>query len=550
LQQNPSTGAWELLGPTALAGTAFGGLLCEHLPGIAPQPTPIRGQQNLAYSSVLQTQTVLSGSTAAWTADCASQPLGFFSLGGRTGCARAQSGLTFVPRSAYADLDPWSSPSLQIGGTAAALGAVQLEAGKSYRVSLGITHAAGCTSSASGSVCPELVVRVGAQEVLRSTLQVAAGQTALIASSFSAASAGSQVVTISAPSGAFELGQLEIVPNASLNSFDSAYERTEAALTVPSVDRKKTLPMRFVGDGAQGFRALLNAGERLLLVKQALALQGTFSVGFTSPFAGSMTCGLVDNLGSVLTSAACSAGMNTVFSYVGSAPAAAVFIDGALSAGVELDNLAVSIDPLVISHCSNGVIDGGETDVDCGGSCSQHCALGKVCSAGTDCASNLCAAGKCVAAPTCTDGMKNGTETDVDCGGSCSQHCALGKVCGVGTDCASNLCTAGKCVAASGPSVAANLSLSSIWDVGYCAAVTVTNKSALTISSWTTVVNLAQSAVSSTWSSAASTSGGQLTAHSLSWNGQLAPNASTSFGYCASKTGSSWQPSIVSASSP
>lgn len=43
--------------------------------------------------------------------------------------------------------------------------------------------------------------------------------------------------------------------------------------------------------------------------------------------------------------------------------------------------------------------------------------------------------------PNCADGIKNGTETDVDCGGPCAP-CTTGKLCGVGTDCASGICSA------------------------------------------------------------------------------------------------------------
>lgn len=69
--------------------------------------------------------------------------------------------------------------------------------------------------------------------------------------------------------------------------------------------------------------------------------------------------------------------------------------------------------------CTDGIKNGSETDVDCGGSCVAKCQNGKACGASTDCVSNLCSGGICQAAPTCTDGVKNGTETGVDCGGSC-----------------------------------------------------------------------------------------------------------------------------------
>ena len=49
----------------------------------------------------------------------------------------------------------------------------------------------------------------------------------------------------------------------------------------------------------------------------------------------------------------------------------------------------------------------------------------------------------------CTDGLKDGNETGVDCGGSCAptRQCTTGGGCAVGGDCQSGVCTAGACVA-------------------------------------------------------------------------------------------------------
>jgi len=52
-----------------------------------------------------------------------------------------------------------------------------------------------------------------------------------------------------------------------------------------------------------------------------------------------------------------------------------------------------------------------------------------------------------VPAPTCADGIKNGNETDMDCGGGTCPPCATGKQCLVGTDCVSGNCSGGVCVA-------------------------------------------------------------------------------------------------------
>ena len=84
--------------------------------------------------------------------------------------------------------------------------------------------------------------------------------------------------------------------------------------------------------------------------------------------------------------------------------------------------------PVVPPTPTDGVENGGETDVDCGGASSSTsdgampCAVGLHCLVGADCTSDVCQGpavggyGTC-AAPSCTDGARNGAETDVDCGG-------------------------------------------------------------------------------------------------------------------------------------
>ena len=73
---------------------------------------------------------------------------------------------------------------------------------------------------------------------------------------------------------------------------------------------------------------------------------------------------------------------------------------------------------------------------------------------GTLCSLGTCTNGACLAAgtpltpepPTCSDGVKNGHETDVDCGGPDCPPCAVGRGCLSRTDCASAICT-GTCQA-------------------------------------------------------------------------------------------------------
>ncbi len=100
--------------------------------------------------------------------------------------------------------------------------------------------------------------------------------------------------------------------------------------------------------------------------------------------------------------------------------------------------------------CSNGVQDPGETDVDCGGSCSP-CADGLKCSIAQDCQSKVCSnSTKTCSSPTCTDAVQNGNETDIDCGGvTCTQRCVTGNKCSANSDCQSKVCTNNVCSAAS-----------------------------------------------------------------------------------------------------
>lgn len=129
--------------------------------------------------------------------------------------------------------------------------------------------------------------------------------------------------------------------------------------------------------------------------------------------------------------------------------------------------------------CTDGLRNGSESDVDCGGpscqacgtgdacsaaadcqsgtctngvceqlSCAPNCQNGKACQLSSDCLSGVCQAGICMF-PTCMDQVKNGTETGIDCGGAC-QACAApkladGSACLFGSTCTSGSCVDGVC---------------------------------------------------------------------------------------------------------
>ncbi|MEZ5038491.1 MAG: T9SS type A sorting domain-containing protein [Saprospiraceae bacterium] len=76
--------------------------------------------------------------------------------------------------------------------------------------------------------------------------------------------------------------------------------------------------------------------------------------------------------------------------------------------------------------CDDGIQNGDETGVDCGGPDCPACPVEPTCEdgiqngdeTGVDCGGPDCPA--CPVDPTCDDGIQNGDETGVDCGGSCA----------------------------------------------------------------------------------------------------------------------------------
>jgi len=95
--------------------------------------------------------------------------------------------------------------------------------------------------------------------------------------------------------------------------------------------------------------------------------------------------------------------------------------------------------------CGDGVQDGPETDVDCGGVGCNQCVIGQACQVNTDCLKGACLNGTCFPL-TCNDGVQDGTETDIDCGGGSCPQCGAGSTCQTPADCTTGLCFISTCI--------------------------------------------------------------------------------------------------------
>jgi hypothetical protein len=79
--------------------------------------------------------------------------------------------------------------------------------------------------------------------------------------------------------------------------------------------------------------------------------------------------------------------------------------------------------------CNDGIQNGSETGVDCGG---PDCAACPTCDDGIQNGSETgvdCGGPDCAACPTCNDGIQNGSETGVDCGGPDCPSCPVEPTC-------------------------------------------------------------------------------------------------------------------------
>jgi hypothetical protein len=96
--------------------------------------------------------------------------------------------------------------------------------------------------------------------------------------------------------------------------------------------------------------------------------------------------------------------------------------------------------------CSNSVMDGNETDIDCGGGKCSACISGKMCETGADCKAGYCNNNNICSVPSCNDSLKNQGESDVDCGGPCTKKCKESDECFRDSDCVSQNCIRNICV--------------------------------------------------------------------------------------------------------
>jgi Ca2+-binding RTX toxin-like protein len=153
---------------------------------------------------------------------------------------------------------------------------------------------------------------------------------------------------------------------------------------------------------------------------------------------------------------------------------------------------------------------------------------------------------------SCTDGVGNGTETDVDCGGACPD-CAVGSACVSGSDCAGgSFCIGGSCQAPAGSTpnlIQTELSFSTDWGGGYCAVLNVTSSATAPTTTFTVTLDTNQSTIFTSWNANFSSASGTVSVIPGAGNSVIEPGETdSSIGFCANRTtpGSGTLPLVVS----
>jgi len=199
--------------------------------------------------------------------------------------------------------------------------------------------------------------------------------------------------------------------------------------------------------------------------------------------------------------------------------------------------------------CEDGTQNGSETDIDCGGPDCSGCDLGDACLIDDDCLSSACEGNICVEGPTCDDGELNGSETDIDCGGPDCPGCGLGDDCLIDDDCESNYCDANVCAEPPVGEVTADFTVTNDWTSGYCVNLDITNASPNATTSWSVTINTNGGAIYTSWNGNLSGDTGSVTITPVDWNGVIASGqTNSSVGFCLNRNGSTGYATVEAAS--
>lgn len=350
----PGRGALELLAPAVGGNAELGTYLCNHAPsfdGESREPgaqgigyVPLGGTRGLVEAEALECDPFSGTSFSVFTHfECVRRSLtlrgGAFAAG-------------FEAPTSPSALDRTEQPVFMLDSdSTASLGEFSVRRDTPYRVEINAWTSDAC----SGTDCPSLGILAGGKSLVTQRLE-GEPRVASVAASFSVSGERLEF-GVRARRGPFELSAFTLREETRVVDFEDAGERLAMLLHDPSLG-EGYMPMRFVGDGKDGFEALLLPGERLVATRQALAAGRRWFVKFTRPTGnGPLRCGLLDTAGASVVEADCSSGAVVLDDRDGDDARLAVFVDSAGS-----DEPSALDDWLVVSDAAPDADDDGVPD--------------------------------------------------------------------------------------------------------------------------------------------------------------------------------------------
>jgi|GEM_PF-1478009 len=312
--QPTSSGRLQLLGPFVQGNDELARYLCNHVPALDGSPRgPLTA--GLGYQSLAPTRALFAAAKNTLANDCPTFPSDTPSLLTSWNCIRDQLvanvetrafGQRLFAPSQRSKLEALDALALRVkAGENVRFPAKALQAGVGYRLGLNVASTDGCLAAP----CQKLTLRLGDRVLFDAVFDQAVATLLPFATTFVADATGPADVRILATTGApLEASAFTLRPELTLQTFDTVYERAEAVLFDLDRDPNRAQPMRFIGDGKSGFAAALGSRERLVLLRQALAPNQTWSLRFQVTTPGVLRCGLLDHEAKIVTAQDCSLG--------------------------------------------------------------------------------------------------------------------------------------------------------------------------------------------------------------------------------------------------
>jgi hypothetical protein len=329
LQQDPTTGNFDLLGPSRTGDPELNLMLCDHVPqrsisnlNIGPRNA---GTPGINYTSLPEVQAIYNQfKDSIETGDCrvrpGASPFSADAFYFNSRCQKTFFRLPSVPPvwtlpvpiaaprcSTVTCISPSGIDSISDsfgslpGGSAAALAGLSLVAGARYRIAFDAISSCNCPPDQPlcDEACPDLNVTLQGQPAL--SLRLPARDTVShLSAVVTAGSTGAADLQFAIARAPISLGNIAVVAEGAANHFDTPADRMEVSLVPVALGGSPgVMPMRCVGDGKSGFAAQLEPGERMVLTRQALVLSNLFARFSASSSAG-MSCGVVDEGGAVV----------------------------------------------------------------------------------------------------------------------------------------------------------------------------------------------------------------------------------------------------------